>query len=205
MCFSVIDYTPTAAVLFESCSLKACSIQPPGPQSAALFGNRVLADVISVVTMRSYWVRVAPDAVTGVPETDTRGDSHVATEAAALCVYKPRDTSVRLNTVGFPPPGRVLLHGEERSLSQRQPAGGEVHPSIPRPGIGVTKGRARQPSCRDTPYSGKQTESAWAAVGSVPTPRGPSPPLTLPVEGPPSLQESEALKTGGGGKGSSFH
>lgn len=72
MCFSVIDYTP-AAVLFESCSLKACSIQPPGPQSAALFGNRVLADVISVVTMRSYWVRVAPDAVTGVPETDTRG------------------------------------------------------------------------------------------------------------------------------------
>lgn len=57
--------------------------QPPGPQNVTLFENRVLADVITVVKMKSYWIRVAPNPMAGVPrrQTCTRVDSHVTPEA----------------------------------------------------------------------------------------------------------------------------
>ena len=81
------------------------------PQTVALFGNKVFADVIR---MRSYWVRVGPYPVTGV----LRRDSDTRRGEKALRQQRWRDVSTSQAVPAIPGAGRV-----RKGSSPRRPSG----------------------------------------------------------------------------------
>lgn len=118
----------------------------PGTSVRPCLEMRVLAGVITVVTMRSYWVRVAPDAVTSVPQRLTHmGETAMWSQRQQHDASTSQGTPVSSCTrFGFRcQAGSGYVEKSEAYHSANQ-QGAKSTPSIPGPGIRVTKGSARE-------------------------------------------------------------